>query len=144
MALMADAAEINPTDRVLEVGTGSGYGAAVLGQLADVVWSVERIESLADDARVRLLELGYDNVHVLSGDGSTGLLEEAPFDAIIVTAAAASIPRSLMDQLVDGGRLVIPVGAVAGTQQLTRVRRRGRDFIHEDLVPVRFVPLIED
>jgi protein-L-isoaspartate(D-aspartate) O-methyltransferase len=143
VAAMAAAAELTSRSRVLEVGTGSGYGAAVLSCIAREVWTIERHESLAVGARERLAGLGYDNVHVLHGDGASGLAVEAPFDAIVVTAAAREVPEALTDQLVDGGRLVIPVGPRA-LQRLRRIRRVGQQRVEDDLGPVRFVDLISD
>ncbi len=144
VAMMAAAAKLTPTSRVLEVGAGSGYGAAVLGRIADEVWTIERHEALADTARARLVALGADNVHVVCGDGTLGLPEHAPFDAIIVTAAAPEIPEPLIGQLADGGRLIMPVGPESREQHLLRVRREGHDLVEEDLGSVRFVPLIAD
>ena len=139
---MAEAAELRSTDRVLEVGTGSGYGAAVLSRIAAQVWTIERIASLAEAASARLAELGYDNVHVVRGDGSLGVPDQAPFDAIVVTAGGPSLPPALVAQLAEGGRLVMPVESTASGQDLLRVRRRGDDLVTDDLGPVRFVPLI--
>ena len=141
VAAMAEAAELIPTSRVLEIGTGSGYGAAVLGAVAGEVWTVERHERLAADARRRLQELGCDNVHVIEGDGTLGLPDRAPFDAIVVTAGAVEVPSTLQDQLVDGGRMIVPVGR-GGHQRLLRVRRTDDEFGIEDLGAVAFVPLI--
>lgn len=142
VALMAEAAEIAPTDRVLEIGTGSGYGAAVLASLAAEVWTIERHERLAEDARRNLRAVKIGNVHVGVGDGTLGWPEEAPFDAIIVTASGPDVPPALQDQLVDGGRLVLPAGPQHRVQSLLRVRRTGDDYGREDLGAVRFVPLI--
>lgn len=144
VALMAQAAEVGPSDRVLEVGAGSGYGAAVLGRIASEVWAIERHEALALQATRRMTALGYDNVHILSGDGTLGWPEEAPFDAIVVTAGGPSVPSMLFEQLVEGGRLIIPVGPETRGQQLLRVRRVRGEAVQEDLGPVRFVPLIGD
>ncbi|WP_419926316.1 protein-L-isoaspartate(D-aspartate) O-methyltransferase [Candidatus Poriferisocius sp.] len=144
VALMAEAAAIGPQDRVLEVGTGSGYGAAVLAVLADSVVSVERHRKLADSAARVLGDLGYDNAAVVCADGSQGYREEAPFDAVVVTAAASGIPPRLVEQLADGGRLVIPVGPLAFSQNLTLVRRMGNQTTSKKFCPVRFVPLIEE
>jgi protein-L-isoaspartate(D-aspartate) O-methyltransferase len=144
VASMAAAAELQPDSRVLEVGTGSGYGAAVLGVVAGEVWTIERIATLADRARSRLGALGYDNVHVVHGDGTLGLPEQAPFDAVIVTAGGPAVPDALVEQLAEGGTLVIPVGPETRVQRLVRVRRRGDDLVEEDLGPVRFVPLVGD
>jgi protein-L-isoaspartate(D-aspartate) O-methyltransferase len=126
---------------VLEIGTGSGYQAAILGQLAAEVISVERFASLAEQARERLAELGYDNVRVEVGDGSLGWPEGAPYDAIIVTAASPSVPPPLEEQLAEGGRLVVPAGQ-RWTQSLVRVRRQGGRLKRETTIGVAFVPLI--
>lgn len=142
VALMAEAAEVGPGDRVLEVGTGSGYGAAVLSRTAGEVWTIERHEVLAAGARTVVADLGYDNVHVVVGDGTLGYPEAAPFDAIVVTAGGPDVPTALIEQLAEGGRLVIPVGAEGRGQELVRVRRHGDRFDEEDLGAVRFVPLI--
>jgi protein-L-isoaspartate(D-aspartate) O-methyltransferase len=142
VALMADALELEPDDKVLEIGTGSGYSAAVLGEIAAEVFTIERIESLCHSARALLEELGFKNVNVRCGDGTKGWPEEAPFDAIAVTAGGPVVPKSLREQLAIGGRLVIPVGD-AGVQRLKRIWRTGeREFEEEDFGPVRFVPLI--
>ncbi len=142
VALMVAAVDLTPTDRVLEVGTGSGYGAAVLGQLASRVWTVERIESLADRARQLLEALGIDNVQVVHSDGTVGLPDQAPFDAIVVTASGPAIPDALRSQLADGGRLVMPVGRTSGHQTLVRVHRHGDEYTQTELGGVVFVPLI--
>jgi protein-L-isoaspartate(D-aspartate) O-methyltransferase len=143
VAFMAEALELSPGDRVLEIGTGSGYSAAVLSRIAAEVYTVERFASLAATARERLLRLGYDNIRVLVGDGTLGWPEESPFDAIVVTACAPRLPEPLLKQLSVGGRLIIPVGPDRFMQTLTRVRRiRGDEFGKEDLLSVQFVPLI--
>lgn len=143
VALMARAAAIKPTDRVLEIGAGSGYGAAVLGRLAARVWSIERVPQLARRAGVNISELGMSNVTVLRGDGSNGWVPAAPFDAIIVTAAAEAAPATLRQQLTIGGRLVIPIGPRDGGQTLTLITRTGADTFEEKaLADVSFVPLI--
>lgn len=142
VALMADAAEIGPADRVLEIGTGSGYGAAVLAELAGEVWTIERYQRLADEAKARLRAEGFDDVHVLVGDGTQGWPAAAPFDAIVVTASGPEVPTALRDQLADGGRLVLPIGRRQDVQSLVRLRRHGDNWESEDLGPVRFVPLI--
>ncbi|RME73349.1 MAG: protein-L-isoaspartate(D-aspartate) O-methyltransferase [Chloroflexi bacterium] len=126
---------------VLEVGTGSGYQAAVLSQLAERVYTIERIPALAKRARQCLDLLGIDNVEIKVGDGGYGWPEHAPYDGIIVTAAAPEIPAPLKAQLKDGGRLVIPIGP-RWQQELVRLHRRGDRFIEEELAPVAFVPLI--
>jgi protein-L-isoaspartate(D-aspartate) O-methyltransferase len=142
VALMADALELEPDDKVLEIGTGSGYSAAVLGEIAAEVFTIERIESLCRSARALLAELGFENIHVRCGDGTKGWPEEAPFDAIAVTAGGPVVPKSLREQLAIGGRLVIPIGD-AGVQRLKRIWRTGeKEFEEEDFGPVRFVPLI--
>jgi protein-L-isoaspartate(D-aspartate) O-methyltransferase len=142
VALMIDAAEIGPGARVLEVGAGSGYAAAVLSRVAGEVFAIERHAPLAEAAQRRLLEFGYDNVAVIAGDGSGGLPEKAPFNAILVAAGGDKVPEPLKRQLAVGGRLVIPVGG-EGVQSLLCVTRTGEDeWIKHDLGGVRFVPLI--
>jgi erythromycin esterase-like protein/protein-L-isoaspartate O-methyltransferase len=141
--LMADALLLRGGEQILEIGTGSGYAAAVLAEIAAAVYSVERIGQLAENAAARLAALGYDNVHVLHGDGSQGWPEHAPYDAIVVAAGGPKIPESLQLQLKVGGRLVIPVGADVRAQELVRVTRVSRtEFRREDLADVRFVPLL--
>ena len=143
VALMTVALELKSTDRVLEIGTGSGYSAAVLAEIANEVYTIERHQILADTARERLQKLGYENVHVLQGDGSLGWPEHAPFDAIVVTAAGPDVPHSLKQQLAIGGRLVMPVGEYRYSQTLLRVRRINENqYEEENLGGVRFVPLI--
>lgn len=141
VAFMAEAMKLSPSDKVLEIGTGSGYGAAILGQLAAEVHTVERIAALADRAAETLRRLGHLNVCVHVSDGTLGLAAEAPFDAISVTAAAREVPQPLLDQLADGGRLVIPVGSLSG-QRMQRITRRGERFDSEDCGAYAFVPLI--
>jgi protein-L-isoaspartate(D-aspartate) O-methyltransferase len=141
VALMTEAARIGPQSRVLEVGTGSGYAAAVLAEVAAEVVTIERHAALANDARQVLQQLGYRNVTVIEGDGSRGVPERAPYDAILVAAGAPAPPDSLKTQLADGGRLVIPVSSNAH-QDLRVITRRGDTFEEEDLGPVRFVPLL--
>lgn len=143
VAFMAEALALEPGDKVLEIGAGSGYAAAVLGELAASVYTIERIPSLAQAATDHLREQGYEHVHVLSADGTRGWAEQAPFDAILVSAGAPVIPESLKSQLAVGGRMVIPVGRSMGAQELVRVVNRGDGvFETEDLADVRFVPLI--
>lgn len=142
VAQMTEALELRGHERVLEVGTGSGYHAAVLSLLAREVFTVERIESLATAAARRLEELGYANVHVRTGDGYLGWPEEAPFDRIVITAAPDQIPEALFDQLAEGGILVAPVGAQDAAQWLVRVRRRGQDLAIERLGAVQFVEMV--
>jgi protein-L-isoaspartate(D-aspartate) O-methyltransferase len=142
VALMLEAAKIQPDDRVLEIGVGSGYAAAVMSRIARRVHAIDRQEELADLARGRLAALGYDNVVVRSGDGTCGWPENAPFDVIVVAAGGPGIPTPLNVQLALGGRLIIPVGD-AEEQRLTRVTRTGEEnYFEENLGPVRFVPLI--
>ena len=140
VALMTELLQVESTHRVLEVGTGSGYQAAVLGQMAVEVHTVEVIPELAALAARTLTDLGYTNVHVHAGDGSLGWLETAPYDWILVAAAAPSAPQPLLDQLADGGRLVIPVGS-RGFQQLEVWRRTGQEFERQVNLAVAFVPL---
>lgn len=141
VALMAQSLELRGDERVLEIGSGSGYAAAVLSRLAAEVFTIERWPALAQAAEERLRDLGYANVCVFNGDGTNGLPEYAPFDAITVAAAAPWVPQPLREQLADGGRLVIPVGG-HDEQLLLRVRRRGAKSVTERLSGVRFVPLI--
>lgn len=142
VAAMIEAAEIRPGDRVLEVGAGSGYAAAVMGQIAGQVFAIERHEALGRLARERMAALHYDNVDVRVGDGTKGLAEEAPFDAILVAAAGPDVPETLKRQLAIGGRLVIPVGG-RGNQKLCKIVRLADDrYEEQDLGAVMFVPLI--
>lgn len=143
VALMLEAAGIGPGDRVLEIGAGSGYAAAVMSRLAAEVFAIERHAELAALARARLQRLGIGNVLVRTGDGSGGWPEEAPFDAIIVTAAAATVPPALTAQLKTGGRLVLPLGPPHGDQELWLVEKLADGELRgTDLFGVRFVPLI--
>jgi protein-L-isoaspartate(D-aspartate) O-methyltransferase len=143
VALMTEALELSPDDRVLEIGTGSGYAAAVLAQIVQEVYTVERHPSLARKARERCRRLGYDNIQVRHGDGTLGWEEHAPYDAIVVTAGGPEIPQPLLDQLSVGGRLVIPTGPTPRLQELVRVTRISEDdYPRENLGAVRFVPLI--
>lgn len=143
VARMLELLELAPTDRVLDVGTGSGYHAALLGQLVAEVWTVERHAPLSAQARATLAELGYANVICVVGDGWQGLPDQAPFDAINVAAATGeAVPPALADQLAVGGRLVAPVGEEH--QYLTRVRRTPAGLVQERLDPVRFVPLVRE
>ncbi len=141
VALMTEALALRGNEKVLEIGTGSGYQAAILSQLARQVYSIERIEELACRAKKSLDELGISNVKVVHGNRSLGLPEEARFDAIIVTAAAPEIPKPLIEQLADGGRLVLPVGEME-TQSLTKVTKTGHTVHREALGLCVFVPLI--
>lgn len=143
VAYMTQELQLCSTDRVLEIGTGSGYAAAVLSRIVDTVYSVERLEELAQSARHRLETLGYTNVIVHAGDGTLGWPEHAPYNAIVVTAAAPHVPKPLLEQLITGGKLVIPVGPTSYLQTLVRVTRIGEhEFRTEELCGVRFVPLI--
>ncbi|WP_449244686.1 protein-L-isoaspartate(D-aspartate) O-methyltransferase [Desulfobacca acetoxidans] len=143
VALMTQAAAVQSGQRVLEVGTGSGYQAAVLATLTDQVYTIEISPELARSAADRLQKLGYHQVQVKCGDGYQGWPEAAPFDAIIVTAATREIPPVLKAQLKDGGRLIIPLGSLFGPQYLLRLTRDGHNFREEMLCPVAFVPLIK-
>jgi protein-L-isoaspartate(D-aspartate) O-methyltransferase len=142
VAIMAEAAAIQPDDRILEVGTGSGYAAAVFAELAEHVYTIERHPSLAPQADAVLGVLGYSNVSVRTGDGTRGWVDAAPFDAIIVAASGPRAPDSLKQQLAIGGRLVMPIGQ-GRPQQLCKVTRLGQEkFVEEDLGPVQFVLLV--
>jgi protein-L-isoaspartate(D-aspartate) O-methyltransferase len=143
VALMLQAVELAPDDKVLEIGTGSGYVTALLAELAGCVFSIERHAALADSARERIAALGYQNVRVIAGDGSRGFPEAAPYNAIIVSAAARQLPSALVDQLSDGGRLIIPVGA-GDAQQLQLIRKRNGEAWVSPREMCRFVPLIAD
>lgn len=142
VAVMAALAEIRPGDRLLDVGTGSGYAAAVCSLLCAQVYGIELLAELADDARERLSRLGYSNVLVRQGDGWQGWAEHAPYDVILVAAAAPRTPPALLDQLAEGGRLVIPIGP-RETQELLLYTRRGTEFDAQAQGPVAFVPLVE-
>jgi protein-L-isoaspartate(D-aspartate) O-methyltransferase len=139
VAFMTEALELKPQDRVLEIGTGSGYQAVVLAELVREVYTVEIVEPLARQAEGRIRSLGYANVHVRNGDGYRGWPEAAPFDAIIVTAAPDHVPPPLVEQLREGGRLVLPLGR--WDQDLVRLRKTPKGITRESLLPVRFVPM---
>ena len=141
VALMTEALELKCHGGVLEIGTGSGYQAAILSQLASHVYTVERIPELASRAQDLFHQLGYDNISMHVGDGTLGWLEHAPYEAIIITAAAPEIPRPLTDQLAEGGRLVAPIGG-SWSQSLVRVRKQRGHLRRQELTSVAFVPLI--
>jgi protein-L-isoaspartate(D-aspartate) O-methyltransferase len=142
VALMTELLELKGGEKVLEIGTGSGYQAAILGELARQVYTIEIVESLAAMAKNRLSELGYENIKVKAGDGYLGWPEAAPFDAIIVTAAPDHIPKPLIDQLKEGGRMVVPVGTY--TQELKKIIKRSGKIETTDIIPVVFVPMTGD
>ncbi len=142
VAYMTEQLDVEPRHRVLEVGTGSGYQAAVLSRLAREVVSIERYRTLADSARERLKTLGYANVIILVSDGFGGAPERAPFDRIIVTAAAEEVPDALVDQLGERGKMVLPLGPRAGTQHVVKLVKNAGELTHENLIAVRFVPLL--
>jgi len=141
VAIMTQSLALQGHERVLEVGTGSGYQAAVLSRLAAQVYSIEYFPNLAETARAVLQRLGYTNVQVMTGDGGLGLPAHAPYHGILVAAAAPHVPQSLLGQLAEGGRLVIPVGSVA-SQELLIITRHGDDYPQARSVPCRFVPLL--
>jgi protein-L-isoaspartate(D-aspartate) O-methyltransferase len=143
VAYMTEQLEVEPQHRILEIGTGSGYQAAILSRLAREVVSIERYRTLADTARERLKTLGYSNVTVLTGDGFAGAPERAPFDRIIVTAAAEEVPDALVDQLAAGGKMVLPLGPRNGTQHIMKLlKAAGGGLTRQNLIAVRFVPLL--
>jgi protein-L-isoaspartate(D-aspartate) O-methyltransferase len=143
VAFMTELLKLGPDDRVFELGTGSGYQAAVASRVAGTIYTMEIYEALADAATQRLTSLGYSNVHVRGGDGYFGWKEAAPFDAIIVTAAADHIPPPLIEQLKSGGRLIIPLGSPFSFQQLVLVTKDSNGKVSErPIIPVRFVPLL--
>jgi protein-L-isoaspartate(D-aspartate) O-methyltransferase len=142
VALMTESLMLNGSERVLEIGTGSGYQAAVLAELSDEVYTMEIREMLAKSAEERLKVLGYSNVHVKWADGYYGWEEYAPFDAIIITAAVNHVPPSLIKQLKDGGRLVLPLGSVTYYQTITLIEKRGDDLIVNYIIKANFVPMV--
>jgi protein-L-isoaspartate(D-aspartate) O-methyltransferase len=142
VALMTELLELKGTEKVLEIGTGSGYQAAVLAELAKEVYTIEIIEALASTAKKRLWEMGYQNINVKAGDGYLGWPEAAPFDAIIITCAPDHVPEPLVEQLREGGRLVLPVGAFA--QELKKIVKRSGKIEASDILPVLFVPMTGD
>lgn len=142
VASMCEALRLTGSERLLEIGTGSGYAASVLSRLASRVYSIERIPELAQSARQRVAALGYTNVEILCGDGTLGVPEEAPFDAIIVAAGAPELPPAYASQIADGGRIVIPIGHAKSHQRMCRFTRHCHDLRSEDLGGFAFVPLI--
>jgi protein-L-isoaspartate(D-aspartate) O-methyltransferase len=142
VAYMSEQLGLRPHHRVLEIGTGSGYQAAVLSRLAREVVTVERYRTLAEQARGRLQALGYDNVEVVVGDGFGGAPGRAPFDRVLITAAAESVPQALVDQLADGGIMVLPLGSHGGAQNIVKLTKSQTGMTRENLIAVRFVPLL--
>ena len=142
VAYMTEQLAVGPDHRVLEIGTGSGYQAAILSRLAHDVVSIERYRTLADAARDRLHTLGYGNVDVVAGDGFAGVPERAPYDRIIVTAAAEKIPEALIGQLAEGGIMLLPLGPHDGTQEIVKLTKTNEGLAQEHLIGVRFVPLL--
>ncbi len=142
VAYMTEQLDVRPNDRVLEVGTGSGYQAAVLAHLAREVVTVERYRTLADAARKRLERAGLTNITVVVGDGLAGVPDHAPYDRIVVTAAAERLPQALVDELADGGVMVLPLGPHGDAQRLVRLTKTEKGLEREDLIWVRFVPLL--
>jgi protein-L-isoaspartate(D-aspartate) O-methyltransferase len=141
VAFMTEVLELNKDDTVLEVGTGSGYQAAILGKIAKEVYTIEIVPALAESAQKLLEKLRFENVHVRQGDGYLGWPEKAPFDAIIVTCAPDHVPEPLVNQLKEGGRLVIPIGEQGGIQQLVLLRKKDGKILQENKLDVRFVPM---
>ncbi len=145
VAVMTELLALEPNDTVLEVGTGSGYQTSVLAQIVRRVYSMEIVGALADAARQRLTELGYDNVEVRTGNGNLGWPEHAPFDAILATAAPVDVPRALLDQLQRGGRLVLPLGPVWRTQKLIRIDKKATgETSQRQIMTVGFVPMVKE
>jgi len=142
VAYMTEHLAVQPDHRVLEVGTGSGYQAAVLSRLAREVVTIERYRTLADQAQERLRALGYDNVDVVVGDGFAGVPGRAPYDRIIVTAAAEIVPETLLDQLAENGVMILPLGSQNGSQHLIKLTKSQTGTRRENLIPVRFVPML--
>ena len=140
VAYMTEVLELKPEDRVLEIGTGCGYQAAVLAEIVQQVYTIEIVEELAKSAHIRLKEMGYDNIEVKEGDGYHGWEERAPFDAVIITAAPPDFPDILLDQLKVGGKMIVPVGTEF--QQLFLIERTEKGFERTALLPVRFVPMV--
>jgi protein-L-isoaspartate(D-aspartate) O-methyltransferase len=142
VAYMTEQLNVLPHHRVLEVGTGSGYQAAILARLAREVVTIERYRTLAEQARERLRTLGYDNVEVIAGDGLAGVPARGPYDRIIVTAAAEQVPQALVEQLAEGGIMILPLGPHAGPQYIVKLTNTGTELKRDNLIGVRFVPLL--
>jgi protein-L-isoaspartate(D-aspartate) O-methyltransferase len=142
VAFMTEQLDVEPQHRVLEVGSGTGYQAAILSRLARDVVSIERYRTLADAARERLKTLGYGNVTIVAGDGLAGVPGEAPFDRIMVTAAAEDVPETLVSQLAEGGKIVLPLGPRDGTQHIVKLTKTAGGVARQSLIAVRFVPLL--
>lgn len=142
VAFMTDALDLKPSDKVLEIGTGSGYQAAILSQICDSVFSIEIFELLGKKANAIFHELGYRNIYCKTGDGYKGWSEKAPFDAIIVTCSPSHVPQPLKDQLAEGGRMIIPVGENS-VQQLVLLQKKKGKVIEKNVLPVRFVPMLD-
>jgi protein-L-isoaspartate(D-aspartate) O-methyltransferase len=144
VAMMTELLELKRKDKVLEIGTGSGYQAAILGELVDSVFTIEIIETLGIRASNLLEHLGYTNIYLKIGDGYKGWPEHAPFDAIIVTCAPSAIPAPLQEQLAEGGRMIIPVGEENTVQELVLIRKKKGKLLEENIIPVRFVPMLRE
>ncbi|HEX6323734.1 MAG TPA: protein-L-isoaspartate(D-aspartate) O-methyltransferase [Vicinamibacterales bacterium] len=142
VGFMTEALQVEPSHKVLEIGTGSGYQAAILGKLAGEVYTIELVPELAERARGELAAQGFANVHVRAGDGYQGWPDHAPFDRIMVTAAPEDVPQALVDQLAPGGRMVVPVGPQFGDQELRILTKTPDGIVTERSLPVRFVPMI--
>ena len=144
VAFMTEVLDLSPEDKVLEIGTGSGYQAAILAEIVREVYTIETIPGLGEAARERLEEMGYKNISVKIGDGYEGWPEKAPFHSVIVTCAPEKIPRSLIDQLTDSGRMIIPVGERRGIQKLVLLRKEKGMVIKKEVMDVLFVPMVKD
>ena len=142
VAYMTEQLDVRPEHRVLEIGTGSGYQAAILSRMAREVVSVERFRTLAEAARKRIETLGYQNVEIRTGDGLAGAPDRAPFDRIMITAAAEAVPPALVAQLAEDGVMLLPLGPHGGTQRIVKVTKSGGEVREEELIAVRFVPLL--
>jgi len=143
VAYMTEVLDLKENEKVLEIGTGSGYQAAILAEICKEVYTIEIIEDLANSAKKTLKELGYNNIYIKIGDGYKGWPEKAPFDAIIVTCSPTNIPKPLIEQLAENGRMIIPVGEWYN-QQLVLLRKKNGKMIKENLIPVRFVPMVNE